>query len=143
MSYFDLSGQVAVVTGAATGIGEAIARRLAKAGATVGIADVDAAGASAVATSIGAEHFALPVDITSSTSVQAAVQSVVSKQGRIDIWVNNAGIGGKAAPIWEQTDDDWSRIIAINLTGVFQCCRAVIPQMRQQKYGRIVNIASI
>ncbi|MBS1826540.1 MAG: SDR family oxidoreductase [Acidobacteria bacterium] len=143
MAYFDLSGQVAVVTGAATGIGEAIARRLAKSGATVAIADVDEAGAKAVADSMGAPHFALPVDITSAASVDAGVAAVIAKTSRLDIWVNNAGIGGKAAPIWEQTDEDWSRIIAINLTGVFNCCRAVIPHMRQRKYGRIVNIASI
>ncbi|MBL8177091.1 MAG: SDR family oxidoreductase [Bryobacterales bacterium] len=143
MAHFDLSGQVAVVTGAATGIGEAIARRLALSGATVAIADIDAAGAKAVADSMGAPHFPLPLDITSAASVQSAVDSVVARTGRIDVWVNNAGIGGKAAPIWEQTDDDWSRIVAINLTGVFHCCRAVIPHMRQRKYGRIVNIASI
>lgn len=143
MAYFDLSGQVAVVTGAATGIGEAIARRLAQAGATVGIADIDAAGAKAVADSLGGPHFALPVDITSADSVGAAVRAVIERASRLDIWVNNAGIGGKAAPIWEQTDEDWSRILAINLTGVFNCCRAAIPHMRERKYGRIVNIASI
>lgn len=143
MSYFDLSNQVAVVTGAATGIGEAIARRLAASGATVGIADVDAAGAEAVATSLGGNHFALPVDITDAANVNAAVASVIERFGRLDIWVNNAGIGGKAAPIVQQTDEDWQRNIAINLTGVFNCCRAVIPHMRERKYGRIVNIASI
>jgi NAD(P)-dependent dehydrogenase (short-subunit alcohol dehydrogenase family) len=143
MAYFDLSGQVAVVTGAATGIGEAIARRLANAGATVAIVDVDEAGAKAVTDSMGGSHFVVPVDITSSALMQAAVAGITAKTSRIDIWVNNAGIGGKAAPIWEQTDEDWSRIIAINLTGVFNCCRAVIPHMRQRKYGRIVNIASI
>lgn len=143
MSYFDLTGQVAVVTGAATGIGEAIARRLAKAGASVGIADVDSAGAKAVADAIGGNSFPVDIDITSSQSVDQAVAGVVKAHGRIDIWVNNAGIGGKAAPVWEQTDADWSRIIAINLTGVFNCCRAVIPGMLERKYGRIVNIASI
>jgi len=143
MAYFDLTGQVAVVTGAATGIGEAIARRLAQAGATIGIADIDASGAKTVADTLGGAHFALPLDITSASSVEAAVQSVVERTSRLDIWVNNAGIGGKAAPIWEQTDEDWSRILAINLTGVFHCCRAVIPHMRERKYGRIVNLASI
>jgi NAD(P)-dependent dehydrogenase (short-subunit alcohol dehydrogenase family) len=143
MAYFDLNGQVAVVTGAATGIGEAIARRLALAGAVVAIADVHEAGATEVAKTMGSAHFAVSVDVTSSASVEAAVAGVIARAGRLDIWVNNAGIGGKAAPIEEQTDADWSRIIAINLTGVFNCCRAVVPQMRQQKYGRIVNIASI
>lgn len=143
MSYFDLTGQVAVVTGAATGIGEAIAARFAKAGAAVGIADINAEGARAVAAALGAPHFALPFDITSSSDVERAVNQVVAEHGRLDIWVNNAGIGGKAAPINQQTDEDWARILAINLSGVFYCCRAVIPHMLARKYGRIVNIASI
>lgn len=143
MSYFDLTGQVAVVTGAATGIGEAIAARFAKAGAAVGIADINAEGARAVAAALGAPHFALPFDITSSSDVERAVNQVVAEHGRLDIWVNNAGIGGKAAPINQQTDEDWARILAVNLSGVFYCCRAVIPHMLARKYGRIVNIASI
>ncbi|HUQ93768.1 MAG TPA: 3-oxoacyl-ACP reductase FabG [Bryobacteraceae bacterium] len=143
MAYFDLNRQVAVVTGAATGIGEAIARRLAKAGATVAIADLDSQGAKAVAADLGAPHFPIAIDVTDSASVNAAAQEIVNRAGRLDIWVNNAGIGGKAAPIDQQTDDDWSRILAINLTGVFYCCRAAIPHMRQRGYGRIVNIASI
>jgi len=132
-----------VVTGAATGIGEAIAARFAKAGATVGIADIDADGARAVAAALGGPHFALPIDITSSSDVERAVNQVVAEHGRLDIWVNNAGIGGKAAPINQQTDEDWARILAINLSGVFYCCRAAVPHMLARKYGRIVNIASI
>jgi 3-oxoacyl-[acyl-carrier protein] reductase len=143
MSYFDLSGQVAVVTGAATGIGETIARRLAAAGATAVIADMNLEGAREVAASIGGGAFALPLDVTSSAGVNQAVAEVLAKTGRIDIWVNNAGIGGKAAPIQEQTDEDWAKALAINLTGVFNCCRAVVPHMKQRGYGRIVNIASI
>jgi 3-oxoacyl-[acyl-carrier protein] reductase len=135
---FDLAGQTAIVTGAATGIGEAIARRLARAGATVVIADLDAEGARNVASSIE-NAIALPVDVTNFSSVTKAFDQVK----RIDILVNNAGIGGKAAPLWEQTDEDWQHIIAINQTGVFYCCKAVIGRMREATYGRIVNIASI
>jgi NAD(P)-dependent dehydrogenase (short-subunit alcohol dehydrogenase family) len=138
---FDLTGQTAIVTGAATGLGEAIARRFAAAGATVAVADRDEKGAVSVAADIGG--FPLLVDITDDASVRAAVAQVMAKQGRIDILVNNAGIAGKAAPIWDQTDFDWTTIIAINLTGVFQFCRAVLPHMRERRYGRIVNIASI
>ncbi len=138
---FDLTGQTAIVTGAATGLGEAIARRLAASGATVAVADLDQEGATAVAASING--FALPVDITKDASVRAAVAAVLARTGRIDVLVNNAGIAGKAAPIWEQTDGDWAAIVAINLTGIFQFCRAVLPHMRERKYGRIVNIASI
>jgi 3-oxoacyl-[acyl-carrier protein] reductase len=140
---FDLSGQTAIVTGGATGIGEAIAIRLAEAGATVAIADIDEAGASKAAASLPNNSFGVGVDVTSSASVNAAVARVLAKTGRIHILVNNAGIAGKAAPIADQTDEDFSRVMAININGVFYFCRAVIPHMREQKYGRIVNIASI
>jgi 3-oxoacyl-[acyl-carrier protein] reductase len=139
---FDLTGQTAVVTGAATGIGEAIARRLARAGATVAVADLDSEGAQQVASSIP-NAIALPIDITSLSSVREAFERLLSETKRIDVLVNNAGIGGKAAPLWEQTEEDWQRIIAVNQTGVFNCCKAVIGYMRDAKYGRIVNIASI
>jgi 3-oxoacyl-[acyl-carrier protein] reductase len=140
---FDLTGQTAIVTGAATGIGEAIARRLARAGATISVADLNLEGAQAVAASIGGESFGIEIDISRSDSANQAVAEVLKQRGRIDILVNNAGLGGKAAPLWEQTDEDWQRIIAVNMTGVFNCCRAVITHMRGRKYGRIVSIASI
>ncbi len=139
---FDLTGQTAVVTGAATGIGEAIARRLAKAGATVAIADVDGDGAQTVASSID-RALGVTIDITNAESVRQAFERILSLTKKIDILVNNAGIGGKAAPLWEQTEEDWQRILAVNLTGVFNCSKAVIGHMRANKYGRIVNIASI
>src|SRR5580704_1651916 len=140
---FELTGQTAIVTGAATGIGEAIARRLARAGATIAVADLDVAGAQAVAESIGGGSFGVGVDISRADSVTKALAQVLDKRGQVDVLVNNAGIGGRAAPLWEQTDEDWQLCIAINLTGVFNFCRAVIPHMRERKYGRIVSIASI
>ena len=143
MGYFDLTGQTAIVTGAATGIGETIARRLAKAGATVVVADLNLEGATEVAQSIGGTAFAVSLDVTSADSAAAAVAAVVAKTGKVDVLVNNAGIGGKAAPIWEQSLEDWNKAIAINMTGVFNTTRAVIGGMRERKYGRIVNIASI
>ncbi|SRR5579883_1479935 len=141
--FLDLAGQTAIVTGSATGIGEAIARRLARAGAAVAVADLNLDGAAETARSIGGDAFAVQIDITNAASVAKAVGEVLARRGRIDILVNNAGIAGKAAPLWEQTEEDWQKIIAVNLTGVFLCCRAVIPHMRERKYGRIVNIASI
>jgi 3-oxoacyl-[acyl-carrier protein] reductase len=141
--WFGLAGQTAIVTGAATGIGEAIARRLAQAGAAVAVADLDAGGAAAVARSLGGDSFELPVDITRSDSVREAIDAVVARRGQVDILVNNAGIAGRAAPVWDQTDEDWRRIIAVNMNGVFHCVRAVLPHMRERRYGRIVNIASI
>jgi NAD(P)-dependent dehydrogenase (short-subunit alcohol dehydrogenase family) len=140
---FELTGQTAIVTGAATGIGEAIARRLARAGATVAIADLNFDEAASVAHSIGSAGFAVPIDMAQSDSVSAAVAEVLSRTGRIDILVNNAGIAGRTAPVWEVTDDEWQQIIAVNMTGTFHGCRAVLPHMRSRRYGRIVNIASI
>ena len=139
---FDLTGQIAIVTGAATGIGEAIAHRLASAGARVGIADLDAEGAAAVAASLP-QAFPLPVNITDSGSVRSAVDKTIADYGRIDVLVNNAGVAGKAAPCWEYSDDEFNRVVQINLNGTFYFCRAVMPHMRERKYGRIVNIASI
>ena len=107
-SFFSLAGQVAVVTGGATGIGAAIVQRLAQAGATVYIADVDAGHASETAASLNVLSVAM--DVTQRQSVQAAIASVLDQSGHLDILVNNAGIAGKAAPIWEQTDDDWAKI---------------------------------
>lgn len=140
---FELNGQTAIVTGAAQGIGEAIARRLAAAGAAVAVADLNWERAEQVAGSLGRNSFPVRLDVALSHSVAQAVEEVLRRTGQIDVLVNNAGIAGRAAPLWEQTDDDWQRAIAVNLTGVFHCCRAVIPHMRGRRYGRIVNIASI
>jgi len=147
MATFDLTGQVAVVTGAATGIGKAIAFRLAGAGARIAVADLDITRAEGVAAELrrasGADHFAVSVDIANGPSVKQAAKSVYERAGKIEILVNNAGIAGMAAPLWEQLEDDWDRVIAVNLKGTFNWCRAVVHDMRQRKYGRIVNIASI
>ena len=138
-----LSGQTAIVTGAATGIGEAIARRLAASGATIVVVDIDVEGGRRVAGEIGGESFAIEADVSQPAQVRQAVDTVLARLDRIDILVNNAGVAGKAAPVWEQTDEDWDYNIAVNLSGVFYFCRAVIPAMRTRGYGRIVNIASI
>ena len=140
---FSLAGRTAMVTGAATGIGEAIAIRLAQAGATVAVIDLNLDGAQKVAASLPHGSFAVEADVANASSVGRAVDQVMQKTGQIDILVNNAGIAGPSAFIWEQTDEDWQRNIAINLTGVFNFCRAVVPHMRSRSYGRIVNIASI
>jgi NAD(P)-dependent dehydrogenase (short-subunit alcohol dehydrogenase family) len=140
---FELTGQTAIVTGAASGIGEAIARRLSSAGAKVAIADIDSKGAADTAQDIGNGAFAIALDITKPDSVTEAVNQVLNLTQSIEIVVNNAGLAGKAAPIWEQTDEDWHKVLALNVTGPFYLCRAVIPHMRTRGYGRIVNIASI
>jgi 3-oxoacyl-[acyl-carrier protein] reductase len=142
MGFFDLTGQTAIVTGAATGIGEAIARRLSAAGASVAVADIDEAAAKATAAQIP-NSFAVHIDITSADSVQKAVDAVLARRGKVDILVNNAGTAGKAAPLTDQTEDEWRRVVDINLIGVFLCTRAVMPLLRKQGYGRVVSIASI
>jgi 2-dehydro-3-deoxy-L-rhamnonate dehydrogenase (NAD+) len=140
---FSLDGRTAIVTGAATGIGKAIARRLADAGATIAVADLNLSGAEEVAAVLPNRSFAVEADVADANSVRRCVDQVLQHTGQIDILVNNAGIAGPAGYIWEQTDADWQRNIAINLTGVFNFCRAVVPHMRSRSYGRIVNIASI
>ncbi len=142
-TYFDLSGQTAIVTGAATGIGEVIARRLANAGATVVVADLNVEAGKAVADTLPHNSFALALDVTSSEACNKLVADVVARTGRVDIVVNNAGVAGKAAPVTEQSDEDWAWCVAVNLNGPFYLCRAALPHMKQAKYGRIVNIASI
>ncbi len=139
----DLCGQTAIVTGGATGIGEGIARRLAKSGARIAIFDLNLELAKSVAASIGGESFACHCNVADAGSVEAAIASVLGETGRIEILVNNAGIAGPDGPIWEQSLENWQRSLAVNLSGVFYCCRAVLPHMLDQGYGRIVNIASI
>jgi 3-oxoacyl-[acyl-carrier protein] reductase len=109
----------------------------------VAVIDLNLAGAKQVAAALPNGSFAVEADVANAASVGRAVDQVMQQTGQIDILVNNAGIAGPAAFIWEQTDEDWQRNIAINLTGVFNFCRAVVPHMRSRSYGRIVNIASI
>jgi NAD(P)-dependent dehydrogenase (short-subunit alcohol dehydrogenase family) len=140
----DLSGRVAVVTGAAQGIGRPIAERFLRCGATVRLWDRDAAAAKTAVAELGALGQVIPavVDVTDAAGVAAAA-SEAAGHGRIDILVNNAGIAGANVPTWDYPAEEWARVLAINLTGTFNCCKAVAPTMIAQKYGRIVNIASI
>ncbi len=146
MMNFDLSGHTALITGAAQGIGEGIASRLARAGAEVVVADLALDKAGAVAAKLaadGGKAHAVSLNVSDNASVEAAVKTVLDRDGKIDILVNNAGIAGRAAPVWEQTDEDWESVIRVNLSGVFRCCRAVMPHMRERDYGRVVTIASL
>jgi 3-oxoacyl-[acyl-carrier protein] reductase len=136
-------GQAAIVTGGARGIGEAIARRLASEGASVMIADIDEAEASQAAGKIGERAVAQRLDVTDPASWEAAMRAALDRWGRIDALVNNAGIAGRSAPIWELSVAEWQQVVDIDLTGVFLGCRAVIPTMIEAGSGRIVNIASI
>lgn len=144
--FFDLTGQAALVTGAARGIGAGIAARLARAGAAVAVADRNLAAAQDRASELQAEGlaaFALRLEVSDPQSAQAAVDVTLERQGRLDVLVCNAGIAGKALPTWEQGDADWQAVVDVNLSGVFYCCRAALPHMIEHGYGRIVNIASL
>lgn len=139
----DLKGRIAVVTGGAQGIGRAIAERFIASGAKLAIWDMDKPLADKTAGALGQASKAYAVDVTNPESIEAAVKATLTDFQRIDILVNNAGIAGGNAPTWELPIADWQRVIRINLDGPFYCCRAVVPTMIAQKYGRIVNIASI
>jgi 3-oxoacyl-[acyl-carrier protein] reductase len=138
-----LASKTALVTGAARGIGFAIASRLASEGARVAVLDLDSAAAASAAKKIDGGALALTADVTKSAEVEAAVRRVMDAWGRLDILVNNAGITGRSFPIWELSEEDWRRVIEADLTSVFLCCRAAVPVMLEQGSGRIINIASI
>ncbi len=140
-SFFRLDGKVALVTGGGQGIGAAICRRLAEAGAKVGVFDVHAGQAERLAREVGG--LGLAGDVTSEADIDTAVDELQSHAGPVDILVNNAGIVGTAARLWELAKSDLEQVLAVNLVGPFLFCRAVVPGMRERKYGRIVNIASI
>ena len=135
--------KTALVTGAARGIGRAIAARLAADGLRVALLDQDGTAVEAAARAIGPDALALTADVTRARDVDAAVARVEHAWGRLDVLVNNAGITGRSFPIWELTDEDWQRVIDVDLTSVFLCCRAAVKVMLRQGSGRIVNIASI
>jgi len=135
--------KTALVTGAARGIGLAIASRLAADGARVALLDLDGAAAETAAKKVGRGAIALVADVTKAAEIESAFTRVVDAWGRLDILVNNAGITGRSFPIWELSDEDWRRVIDADLTSVFLCCRAAVRVMLRQGSGRIINIASI
>ncbi len=137
------NSKTALVTGAARGIGLAIASRLAADGARVAVLDIDVKASEAAAKKVGGGAISISADVTKAADVDAAIRRVIDTWGRLDILVNNAGITGRSFPIQELSDEDWSRVIAADLTSVFLCCRAAIKVMLGQGSGRIINIASI
>ena len=144
--FLELPGRVAIVTGAARGIGFAIAERLSRAGAHVVVADISEEGAAAAVERLregGGKAVGVVADVTRPDEVGAMVERALDAFGSLDILVNNAGITGRDAPLWEITDEDWEKVIGLNLTGVFYCCRAVVSHMRERRSGAIVNVASI
>jgi len=141
MNRIDLAGKRAVVTGGSSGIGFATAQRFAESGAAVLLWDIDQAGLDASQARLpGARGYT--VDITDEDAVAAAVRDVVADVGGIDILVNSAGVAGEQHPVTDFPLAAWKRVLEINLTGTFICCKAVVPVMQRADYGRIVNLAS-
>jgi 3-oxoacyl-[acyl-carrier protein] reductase len=128
MNQLDLKGRTAVVTGGMQGIGAAIVKRLEASGAKVAVWDLD-----------GTQK----VDVSNNDSIQLALKNTIEKLKKIDILVNNAGVAGLNAPTVDYPVEEWERVMRVNLTSQFLCCRAVAPHMVKAKYGRIVNIASV
>ena len=145
MNRIDLVGRAAVVTGGARGIGLAITERLLASDARVVMWDVDQSALDAARKGLdaGDRLAARVVDVTDPDAVDAARVDAVATFGQVDILVNNAGIAGAIFKTWEYPVDEWQKVIDLDLTAVFLCCRALIPQMMANGYGRIVNIASI
>ena len=145
MNQIDLKGRVAVITGGAQGIGYAAAERMLKSGAGVVLWDIDAARLAEAENALGklGKVSTSIVELCVEADVAEATQAAVKIHGRIDILVNNAGITGGNAPTWELAPEVWRRVIEVNLVAPYLTCRAVVPQMLKQGYGRIVNIASV
>lgn len=141
----DLSGKNAVVTGGAQGIGRAVVERFLESGAAVAIWDRDRKLAEKTAADLKdrGRVAAIVVDVTKLPDVERAKDDTLKALGRIDILVNNAGIAGPNMKTWDYKPEDWAQVIAVNLDSQFFCCRTIAPLMIAQKYGRIVNVASI
>ena len=142
----DLTDKVAIVTGAGQGIGRAIALRLAGAGATIVVAELNRKAGETVASEIevlGCKSLVIEADVSKMDSVQRLARQTLDTFNQIDILVNNAGIAGKTATLPDLDESDWDAVLDVNLKGVFLCCKAVIDHMIERQYGKIVSVASI
>jgi len=150
MVSYDFTGRTAVITGGAGGFGRAIAARLPASGASVALWDHDAAGVAAAAQLLGERALGQPVDTTDEAAVTAAAKAVLKRFDRIDFLINNAGILGPVSNTWEHSTEDFRRVLDVNLTGTFICCRVIVPLMlantpdpKTGQRGHIVNVSSI
>ena len=144
MNNFDLKNKVAIVTGGAQGFGFAITEKFLSSGAKVLIWDIDENEANVALKKLNNENCSYQkVDVNNFNDIEKTLKQIESSHGKIDIFINNAGITGMNATIADYPTDEWKKVINLNLNAVFYCCKAVVPYMIKQNYGRIVNISSI
>jgi 3-oxoacyl-[acyl-carrier protein] reductase len=144
MIKYDLNKRVAVVTGGAQGFGLAVSERFIEAGAKVIIWDIDEEAIKKAIDKVSSENLTYQiVDVSDFENINNSLMEIENKHGKIDIFINNAGIAGMNKTVAEYPLDEWKKVINLNLNSVFYCCKAVVPFMEKNNYGRIVNIASI
>jgi len=143
MNKYNLNGQLAIVTGGAQGFGYAITKRFLESGAEVIIWDIDKKATDEAVKKLSSDKCSyLIVDVTNFEDINKNIQ-VITKEKKVDIFVNNAGIAGKNAEVWNYPNDEWLKVMNLDLNSVFYCCKAIVPHMIKNNYGRIVNISSI
>ena len=144
MNKYNFENRNAVITGGAQGFGFAITKRIIDSGGKVIICDIDKSEIDKAQKEINSKNFHFQeVDVTNFENVENSIKELESKFGKIDIFVNNAGMTGMNAKVWEYPLDDWKKVIELNLNATFYCCKAIVPHMIKNNYGRIINIASI
>ena len=144
MNHLDLKNKVAIITGGAQGFGLAISKRIIESGGKVVIWDVDEIAVEAALKEINSNDLSFKkVDVTNFEEIEKALLETENELGKIDLFVNNAGITGMNAKVWDYPLDEWKKVIELDLNSTFYCCKAVVPHMIKNNYGRIVNIASI
>jgi 3-oxoacyl-[acyl-carrier protein] reductase len=144
MNNLDLKNRTAIITGGAQGFGFAISKRLIQSGAKVIIWDIDEVTAKKAEKEIDSKNFSYQiVDVTDFDKIEKAIKDLEKNFGKIDIFVNNAGMTGMNAKVWEYPIAEWKKVIELDLNSAFYCCKAIVPHMIKNNYGRIVNIASI
>ena len=144
MNNFDLKDRVAIITGGAQGFGLAISKRIIQSGGKVVIWDIDENAIKSALDEVNSENLSFKkVDVTNFVEIEKALLETEKELGKIDIFVNNAGITGMNAKVWDYPLDEWKKVIELDLNSTFYCCKAVVPHMIKNNYGRIVNIASV
>ena len=143
MVNFDLNSRVAIITGGAQGFGFSITKRFLDSGAKVIIWDIDKKAIDEASKEISSEKCSYQlVDVTNFDDIKKNIENI-TKEKKVDIFVNNAGIAGKNAKVWDYPNNEWLKVINLDLNAVFYCCKAIVPHMIKNNYGRIINISSI